>query len=225
MYSQRPKTERSVFRQCWNPNDRSFGSMLFGFRTFGPEISCSVFERSDFRQLVLFGPNCLKSERSDFRQLGPKSTNCLKSERSNTEQLISGPNVRNPNNIEPNDRSFGFQHCLKTERSVFGRWLYIFSIKINRFWYKFDLLIDLNRSNVNYSIENGRFISKIVWLNQKLVKFDRKRWFISKTTTKIDNLAQIWPISNINWPFSNYFWYKSIYINPKSNRRDDFDGF
>ena len=67
----------------------------------------------------------------------------------------------------------------------------IFLIKINLFRYKFDLLIDLNRSNVYYLIENGRFISKIVQFNQKLVEFEQKRPFISKTATKIDNLAQI----------------------------------
>ena len=56
----------------------------------------------------------------------------------------------------------------------------IFLIKIDRFRYKFDLLIDLNRSNVNYLIENGRFISKIVHFNQKLVEFDRNGRFILK---------------------------------------------
>ena len=57
----------------------------------------------------------------------------------------------------------------------------IFLIKINIFRYKFDLLINLNQSNVDYLIET--------------VDLYRKRQFISKTTTKIDNLAQIRPFS------------------------------
>ena len=46
-------------------------------------------ETFDFRQLGLFGPNCLKSERSDFSHSG----NCLKSERSDFRQLVPNPQM------------------------------------------------------------------------------------------------------------------------------------
>ena len=60
------------------------------------------------------------------------------------------------------DCRFGFQRFRSNRRLRF--WY-----KINCFRYKFDLLIDLNLSNVNYLIENGRFISKIC-------RFHRKSW-------------------------------------------------
>ena len=51
-----------------------------------------------------------------------------KSERSNKQ---TSSNDRNPNKAISNDRSFGFQRCLKTERSVFGQ-----TIKLHHFIYK-----------------------------------------------------------------------------------------
>ena len=41
-YSQRPKTQRSVFRQRRNPNKGLFELAVFGFRSFGPGLYCSV---------------------------------------------------------------------------------------------------------------------------------------------------------------------------------------
>ena len=40
-------------------------------------------------------------------------------------------------------------------------------------------MIDLNRPNVDYLIENGRFILKNSRYHQNLVEFDQERRFIS----------------------------------------------
>ena len=94
-----------------------------------------------------FGTNCLKSECSDFNQLvpnpqmteiqtfgfqtiGTKSPNDWNPNVRIPNSIALVPNVRNPNKTIPNSWSFGFQHCLKSERSVFGRWLYTNNFKI-----------------------------------------------------------------------------------------------
>ena len=71
-------------------------------------------------------------------------------------------------------------------RSRFRLKIDLFSIKIDRYRYKFDLLIDLNWSNVDYSIENRWIWSKMVKCDRKLsilvvifyflIKFDQFQW-------------------------------------------------
>ena len=42
-----------------------------------------------------------------------------------TERHVLVPNVRNPNVCKPNSKKFGFRCRSKSERSDFGRWLYL----------------------------------------------------------------------------------------------------
>ena len=51
----------------------------------------------------------------------PSLAVCPKSERTERTERLNEPNVRNPNDIEPNKSLFGFQRCPNTERSDFGR--------------------------------------------------------------------------------------------------------
>ena len=97
-----------------------------------------------------------------------------------------------PNRIEfgirirlSNTRRFGFQRFDRINLIEFNIKLIYFrlkSIKFEHFRFKFDILIDLNRYNVDYLIENSRFISKIgqIWSKnvqnkQIILKFDQIR--------------------------------------------------
>ena len=84
----------------------------------------------------------------------------------------------------------------------------LFSIKIVHFWYKFDLLIDLNRSNVDYLIKNGRFILKIVrskigriWSKMIYIENDNKNWQFGSNSTNFD---PIWLFLVRNRSISRY---------------------
>ena len=65
-----------------------------------------------------------------FQTIGTKSPNDWNPNVRIPNSIALVPNVRNPNKTIPNSWSFGFQHCLKSERSVFGRWLYTNNFKI-----------------------------------------------------------------------------------------------
>ena len=70
VYSQRPKTERSDFKQCWNPNDQLFGMVLFGFWTFGTKailFGIRTFGFQSFGDLVpiVWNPNVQISDSWD----------------------------------------------------------------------------------------------------------------------------------------------------------------
>ena len=82
---------------------------------------------------------------------------------------------------------------------------------LNRpFWYKIDLLIDLNQSNVNYSI---KFISKIFEFNQKWSHYSKNCWFWSSFLTFSIKLDHFW--SNLT--------IFDINLNIKSNSDMDFE--
>ena len=73
-YSQRPKTERSVFRQRRNPNKGLFELAVFGFRSFGPGLYRSVpnyFEQTKVSEI--------RTDCSDFRHKFTNLHLCLKS--------------------------------------------------------------------------------------------------------------------------------------------------
>ena len=67
-YSQRPKTERSVFRQRRKPNKALYEVVCSVFGLFGSKLCCSV-------PIFVRFQNCLKSEQicSDFRHKSYKS--------------------------------------------------------------------------------------------------------------------------------------------------------
>ena len=73
-----------------------------------------------------------------------------------------------------------------------------------------------------------QFYIKKVRLYQKLVKFDRKRQFISKTTTKTMIFDQIRPIFDINRPnldLIRQFSISMVRISNRNRRDDRSDGW
>ena len=88
-----------------------------------------------------------------FQTIGTKSPNDWNPNVRIPNSIALVPNVRNPNKTIPNSWSFGFQHCLKFERSVFGRWLYTNNFKIRILRKSGDLQISSwSLKKINYYI-------------------------------------------------------------------------